>query len=617
MFCFTRLTPIYLVFSISVAKITVPRNGGPAENRIVNSAVEIANENFYFRKFTVFLSNDVDRDLVDNFLKGYKGTVVVGTKKDGQSLGQVVVLVESFQSFMKMMSKLKPDLRGKSLLGSGAKFLIILLQHSDKINHITRILWSYHAVNSLIISNSNNKTAVYTFFPYKNHLKCQNTEPTLIGYWEDKSTRSIELYSDKMANMKECPLYVSTNKLYHPSTEQKIQLQMVKKALLRLLREVMNFTPIISTRDYVSIDSNRAKNWSDSLNDVISGRANISTCSIPLGVDGMGLLDYTMPYFRVRLAWLAPPVSPGPVWWRLLSPLSGYLWLVLLMVLFFITSLPFALKFKPVKKFCHRYFKNSDKLQSVAIRIWGVLLGQPIQVTPRRFRDFYILGIWIWFTFVIRNVYQSVLIGALKTDTLTGAFLDLKEAVVDHGYRIGGREGVYAYFEHDPLIRKQFQIIKEENFEQTFQNVMNRTEKFVLATSLEYAWAYCLSQGIKEVECGHVLPDSIITIPLVIWMKMHSPFQRPLAVWLARLMETGLLERDGAVKTACCLTKSSDPTPLTIHQTVSCMLCLAFGYTISSAIFVLEILRYKTKKLHSKYQLEIDLLLKKPYPFNN
>ncbi|CAH2042611.1 unnamed protein product, partial [Iphiclides podalirius] len=82
--------------------------------------------------------------------------------------------------------------------------------------------------------------------------------------------------------MQDCPLYISTNKLYHSVMEQKIPLQTIRKTMMRLLKEAMNFTPVISTKDYVSIDSDQSQTWSDSLSDVINGIANISTCSISL-----------------------------------------------------------------------------------------------------------------------------------------------------------------------------------------------------------------------------------------------------------------------------------------------------------------------------------------------
>lgn len=193
--------------------------------------------------------------------------------------------------------------------------------------------------------------------------------------------------------MNECTLYISTNTIKYPLTEKKIPLEVIKKTIVKLFRDILNFTPIISVKDYISIDSNRARNWSDSVSDVISGVANISTCTIPLGIDKLGFLDYSMPYFRVRLIWLAPPVTPGPVWWRLLSPLNGYLWLVLVVVILFVICLPLIMKIKPVKKFCHQYFKNSTKLKRVEFRIWGILVDQPVKIVPRRFRDIYIVGL--------------------------------------------------------------------------------------------------------------------------------------------------------------------------------------------------------------------------------
>lgn len=589
---------IYLKVAICVD------NPGPDD--IISCAIEVANNNFNFRKSAVVLYKDVDDKLVTDFLKAYKGTVTIESKGIDPAK-QVIIIANHYQSFIKLLTKLKPELRGKNLFNGGAKILIVLNSNRKKLDHITSIMWSYYVTNVVIVTkDKKGRVALYTYFPYKNHLNCQNTEPVLMDYWRENMSFK-DLYPDKMRNMQECPMYISTNKIYNQGTEKKIPLQIIKKSIVRLLRDVMNFTPIVSARDYISIDSDRAKNWSDSLNDVISGYANISTCTIPLGVDRLGLLDYSMPYFRIRIAWLAPPVAPGPVWWRLLSPLNGYLWLILLVVTFLVISLPFVLKYKCLKKFCNRYFKNFDKIQGAAFRVWGAMLGQTIRVAPRRFRDFYIVGLWLWFTFVVRNAYQSVLIGALKTDTLIGNFANLKETV-DNGYSFGGRAGIYAHFEFDPLIRDGFEIIPEVKFEDVFRDVVEGKKKFVLAASLEYAYAYCLAQGKKENECGHILPDSILTVPLVVWMRMYSPFVRPLTVWLPRMIESGLLERDTVMKTNYAATITSDPTPLTRHQTLSCFLCLVLGSLISMIVLVLEIFRKKSSNYTIVKKTTIDAL---------
>ncbi|XP_026743881.1 uncharacterized protein LOC113505401 [Trichoplusia ni] len=563
---------------------------------IISCAIGVANNNFNFRKPTVVLHSGVDDQLVTDFLIAYKGAVTINTIENGPAK-QVVIIAENYQHFIKLLGRVKIDVRGRSLFHGEAKFLVVLNANRKKIENINEFLWSYDVIDVVIITkDKKDRIALYTYFPYKSHLNCQNTEPVLISYWQEEMTY-VKMYPDKMRNMHECPLYISTNKIYSQGVERKIPLHAIQKQIVRLLRDIMNFTPIVSAKDYVSIDSDRAKNWSDSLNDVIMGFANISTCTIPLGVDRLGLLDYSMPYFRIRIAWLAPPVAPGPVWWRLLSPLNGYLWLILLVVTFLVISLPYILKLHRIKKFCRKYFKNFDKVHGAAFRVWGAMLGQTIRVAPRRFRDFYIVGLWLWFTFVVRSAYQSVLIGALKTDTITGNFANLKETV-DNGYKFGGRAGIYAHFEFDPLIRDGFEIIPEAKFEDLFRDVIESKKKFVLAASLEYAYMYCLAQGKKENECGHVLPDSILTVPLVVWMKMHSPFSRPLNNWLPRMIESGLLEKDAIGKTSyvSMVTSSTDPTALTWHQMVSCFLCLSFGSAISITVFLLEILRKKSSR---------------------
>ncbi|CAG5029883.1 unnamed protein product [Parnassius apollo] len=185
------------------------------------------------------------------------------------------------------------------------------------------------------------------------------------------------------------------------------------------------------------------------------------------------------------------------------------------------------------------------------------------------------------------------LVYVLKTDTVIGNFANLQEAV-ENGYKFGGRAGISVFFEHDPQIRDEFEIIPETRFEDTFKDVVEGKTKFVFALSLEYAWAYCLSQGINENECGHVLSDSIMTVPLVVWTKKDSPFMRPLSMWLQRFLESGLLERDTVKPVTVRASRlSSDPTPLTRKQTVSCFLFLLIGYVLCIFEFCLENLKIK------------------------
>lgn len=59
------------------------------------------------------LHKDAEDSLINEFLMGYKGTVIVESKKDEVPTKQVVIIVDSFLSFMKILLKLKPDLKGK------------------------------------------------------------------------------------------------------------------------------------------------------------------------------------------------------------------------------------------------------------------------------------------------------------------------------------------------------------------------------------------------------------------------------------------------------------------------------------------------------------------------
>ncbi|CAH2235369.1 jg5937 [Pararge aegeria aegeria] len=566
-------------------------------DHIIETAIEIANQNFNFRIQTAIVSNDVDEEIVSKFIQYYRGTVLM-EKRDGFQPKQVVLIIESYFSLVRILGRLKPDLKGRTFLHSGAYYLIVLLSYPHRLERINRFLWSYYATNVVIlVSNKNKKIALYTYFPYKNPLSCQNLEPSLIGFWDDKGILQKNLFLDKMGNMHGCPLYISTNKLYHPATEQKVPLEIIKKAIVRLFRNAINFTPIISTRDYLSIDSDGAKEWSGTLEDVLSGASNISMCSISPGMERAGVLDYSIPYFRISLAWLAPPLRPEPIWWRLLTPLNGYLWLGLLLVICIVKSIPFIMKMGRVKKICYRNFKNADKLHGVVIRIWAVLMGQPIRVEPKRFRDFYILAIWIWFTFVVRSAYQSVLIGALKSEITIGKFRDLKEAV-NEGYQFGGRAGVLEHFDNDPFIRDNFVVVPENEFDDLFGDVLAGKKKFIFAISLEYVFAYCMAQGINDNECGYVLPDSIMTIPLVIWMRKNSTFKRPLAIWLIRLIESGLIDKDMLKVPVTNTLKTNESSPLTIDQVSSCLLCLLLGYVLSTIIFIAEIVKFKSKQIN-------------------
>ncbi|XP_039759552.1 uncharacterized protein LOC120633411 [Pararge aegeria] len=566
-------------------------------DHIIETAIEIANQNFNFRIQTAIVSNDVDEEIVSKFIQYYRGTVLM-EKRDGFQPKQVVLIIESYFSLVRILGRLKPDLKGRTFLHSGAYYLIVLLSYPHRLERINRFLWSYYATNVVIlVSNKNKKIALYTYFPYKNPLSCQNLEPSLIGFWDDKGILQKNLFLDKMGNMHGCPLYISTNKLYHPATEQKVPLEIIKKAIVRLFRNAINFTPIISTRDYLSIDSDGAKEWSGTLEDVLSGASNISMCSISPGMERAGVLDYSIPYFRISLAWLAPPLRPEPIWWRLLTPLNGYLWLGLLLVICIVKSIPFIMKMGRVKKICYRNFKNADKLHGVVIRIWAVLMGQPIRVEPKRFRDFYILAIWIWFTFVVRSAYQSVLIGALKSEITIGKFRDVKEAV-NEGYQFGGRAGVLEHFDNDPFIRDNFVVVPENEFDDLFGDVLAGKKKFIFAISLEYVFAYCMAQGINDNECGYVLPDSIMTIPLVIWMRKNSTFKRPLAIWLIRLIESGLIDKDMLKVPVTNTLKTNESSPLTIDQVSSCLLCLLLGYVLSTIIFIAEIVKFKSKQIN-------------------
>ncbi|KOB78611.1 putative ionotropic receptor IR7d, partial [Operophtera brumata] len=288
------------------------------------------------------------------------------------------------------------------------------------------ILWNYYVTDVDIVAKRNT-ILLYNLLSVQEPLELP--KPAMIVSWYE-AFNLRNLYPDKMRNMNECPLYISTNQIKYPLTEKKIPLDLIKKSIVKLLRDIMNFTPIVSVKEYISIDS----------------------CATA----------------RAR----TPPITPGRGWWKLLSPLNGYFWLILLPNhYFFVKSLPFAMKIQPIKRLSSKYLRNATKLRGTEFITWGMMVGQPVRLAPKRFRDFYIIGLWLWFTFDVRSAYQSGLIGALKTEPIEDNYANLREAI-RAGYKIGGRSGIYSHYEYDPVIKENFEVIPEVDFYNLFRDVL-------------------------------------------------------------------------------------------------------------------------------------------------
>ncbi|XP_045780826.1 uncharacterized protein LOC123877935 [Maniola jurtina] len=563
--------------------------------KIGRITAKIAYYNFDWRYITLVMFNSLQYLVaMESFLSNYKQSVVL---KFGKFIPTRRYNVPQYIIFGKDTAALIDIVKwlDKSKYDNSGKYIIICTSPDSEDCGESLI---FKALSKLLIINVVYLRAhtidEFMAFSYEIVLpeKCINSEAYTLNITDECASDDCfkELYPEKLKNFFGCPLIVSTfeqppfmylnNDTMEPSGGD--------GDVIKLVAKVLNATLEIKT----PIEGNDAgayehDNWTGSLGDVFNDRVHVSICSLPVTANMYGNFTISFIYNSMDIVWTAQLPAIKPAWQKLLIPFETNLRIALFFIFVGVVILNAFTKSSTWRKI-RQVVKISPIRYNLLFYSWALFLAIPILRVPKKRPLLLIVYTWIWFCFIVRNAYQSVLIRSLKNENYEN-FLSDFESVLKSKKPYGGLATFREYYKDEPVIYKNWILLDYDEATDKLDRISGESTDFVLAINKEIVVENLIAHnGLRQLQ---ILPEKIVNSPTVMYFKKHSVLTQTVDHVLSISVEAGLTQFTYSryVKHKKLLFKrqvKNKRKSLTFNNFKACMFLMGFGWGLSIIFFV-------------------------------
>ncbi|XP_061711133.1 glutamate receptor-like [Cydia pomonella] len=566
-------------------------------------AAKIAFYNFEWRYVTLVMFNNIKLIGLATFLRNYNQTVQL---KLGQFIPQRrLASIHQFVLFGQQSSEIAGMIRwlAQNQYDTSGKYVIMCYsikgeKCADKV--IFETLSSVFIVNVLFIKGSlgDKEPTISSYFLVLPE-KCLNSDPVKLNIslncLDDSCFKSA--YPEKFSNMYQCPFIVSTFE-QHPfmylSNDSAPQGK--DGDLLALVVDILNATLVLKTpKDGNYWGEFVNNNWTGSLGDVFNGVADDAMCSAPLSPDKYANFQISFTYSSMDIVWAAGLPVVKPAWEKLLYPLQINVKMLIFFLFIAIISMNTLTKTRVWRKVI-RALKISPPKSNLLFYSWVIFMGLPVIKMPSKPSLLMVIGIWIWFCFIIRTVYQAALISIMKQNIYDEPF-DTFEDVLAAKKPFGGIAIYKEYYSDDHFIYDNYIVMNLAEGYQTVDSISNGSSDFVIAMNKDTVYFRLMAyKGSRHLQ---IIPNKIANSPTVIFFKKFSHLTPPVSRILSASLEGGFSERMYArfFRKGISLlhnSKHQRTEGLRLEHFMGSFFTLLGGYVISIIFFAVEVIFGRT-----------------------
>ncbi|KAJ2952300.1 hypothetical protein O0L34_g4583 [Tuta absoluta] len=558
--------------------------------KVAGVTASIAIEHFQWRYMTLLFYNSSLLYGVNNFLRSYDKSVVVnrGTTepKNPEETRQIIIFgrdLERITYALDWMRTLKYDNTGR--------YIVICESYNCNETEAVETFWYHKITNVVFLKHQEEKVLAYTYF--YNGENCAMSAPAKIDM--DSCLQNVsqcDLYPEKFNNLYKCPLIASTFKQppYMFDLESGKPLG-VDGRLLQILSDALNATLQIMTPHrgdgWGAKDANGT--WLGSLGDIYYDLANLSITSAALTLNRFSSFQLSHIYNYVLIGWITNPTEMESASLKLLHPFNRHTHLAVGFTFMLVVICSFFISSNLWQRFKNRIGVESSKKNNVLFYSWMICMGMglPRAKLPKKSFFLYMAFIWIWYTFLVRTMYQASLINSLKTNVYASNVDSIKDMLKEK-YKFGGGFALRDYFINYPEVYDSFIGMNFSELVRVSQGITTG-EHFAVAVNLEAASSLYLTHG----EPYHVVSEKIVISPTAIFFKKFSPVAKSINGKLMRLVEGGITDylyrmyirthsKRGKV--------SKRNAPMTLQHFTGCYAILFAGWIAAFVVFICEVL---------------------------
>ncbi|XP_047984024.1 uncharacterized protein LOC125224641 [Leguminivora glycinivorella] len=562
-------------------------------------AAKIAFYNFEWRYVTLVMFNNIKLIGLATFLRNYNQSVQL---KLGEFIPQRRFgSVQQFVLFAQEASEITGMLRwlAKNQYDTTGKYIIMCYSIESENcgdKEIFETLSSVFIVNVLLIRGSfgDKEPTVSSYFLVLPE-KCLNSEPVQLNIslncHDDSCFKSA--YPEKFSNMYKCPFIVSTFE-QHPFMYLRNNSPPGGKDgdLLTLVVDILNASLVIKTptdgSDWGEFVNN---NWTGSLGEVFNDVAHAAMCSAPLSPDKYANFQISFTYSSMDIVWAADMPNLKPAWEKLLYPLGSD---VRVLIFFIFVGIVFINTFTKTRTWRKviKVLKISPPKSNLLFYSWVIFMGLPVSKTPSKPSLLILIGIWVWFCFVIRTVYQAALISILKQNIYDEPFYTFQD-ILDTKKPFGGIAVYKEYYSDDSFIYDNYIVMNLAEGRQVVDSISNGSLDFAIAMNRETVYFRLIKyKGTRHLQ---IIPEKIANSPTVIFFKKFSHLTAPVSRILSASLEGGFSERLYARfyrKGITILQNSKEQRreALRLQHFMGSFFTLLGGYVVSVIFFAVEVI---------------------------
>lgn len=224
------------------------------------------------------------------------------------------------------------------------------------------------------------------------------------------------------------------------------------------------------------------------------------------------ILTSSYAYFITDFIWLVPPGKPHTAFQKLLNPLENSIW-----ILFGITIAIGFLVIAMLKKTTKRVqdFVFGNKIQSPAMNIINISLGNSLHELPLRNFSRFLFLIFTLYCFILRSGYLCSLVKFMQMDTRDPIMQGTKD-LIDNNFNLYFEDSSYL---SELALGSHGRVVSYEKMVKIRMKLSNPNFKgAVLSTKSNLAYF----NKINYPKFTHHAPEYVFSNTYVIYMQRHS-----------------------------------------------------------------------------------------------
>lgn len=552
-------------------------------------AAKVAMQNFDLRYTTLLFFNCTFSYGVEVFLRLYHYNIVINRATfKPNSLTQKSHQFVLFASDVAYLEQLLGTIIKFEMDNTG-KFIIICespVSNECDEQGMMGLCWNYRIVNIVFIRFEAAKAVGFTYYPVADGI-CDNLKPIQLEYSHQYThTTYGEVFRNKLRNFNSCPITVSTFiQIPYMNITNGIPVG-ADGDLLRIIMHGLNATLKMMTPNRGSGWGWRQNNgtWMGSLADVHEQLANFSMTSAAVTSTRFSDFQISSSYYSSKVVWVTHPAQLQNVALKLMHPFETDARIALVVSFFLVLLCAFLIKTNSWSFLWSRH-EDEKPTKSIVFYAWMICMGQAIIKLPTRSAYLQMILTWVWYCFLIRTAYQVYLISSLKGKFYESQFETIED-VINAKYPFGGGAALKDYYIDNPTVYDNWIDIETSQMLSTALN-LTRGMEFVLAMNLDTARMVIKTNKIRL----HILPQTVVTSPTVIFFKKYSPLTESINLILSRLEAAGFPDKLHKVYTSVLNTVDIDTEGenLKIRHFTACYVILIIGWIVSAVFFSVEI----------------------------